>query len=200
MNPHPSLLHRLSIGRLRLAFGMTVAFGSAITIAITLANFLAAPAHAQPAPTKSTKPAKPSSNASKKPAVAAPAAPAKLPKADGEQMSAAAMTHLGTYHCEFSQSVDVALDSKDEGYVAVRLGPQRWVMKPVLSSTGALRLEDVRGHMLMLQIANKSMLMDVRAGRRVVDECVHDKQREASQSAQAGSALLAPADAASAPR
>ena len=37
-------------------------------------------------------------------------------------------------------------------------------MKPVLSSTGALRLEDVKGRVLMLQIANKSMLMDTQAG------------------------------------
>jgi hypothetical protein len=53
-----------------------------------------------------------------------------------------------------------------------------WTMKPVLSHTGALRLEDVKGRMLMLQIANKSMLMDTQIGQRVVDNCVHEKQRE----------------------
>ena len=30
----------------------------------------------------------------------------------------------------------------------------------------------------MLQIANKSMLMDTRAGVRLVDACTHEKQRE----------------------
>ena len=50
-------------------------------------------------------------------------------------------------------------------------------MKPVLSSTGALRLEDVKGRMLMLQIANKSMLLDTQVGQRIVDGCVHEKQR-----------------------
>ena len=66
-------------------------------------------------------------------------------------------------------------------------------MKPVLSSTGALRLEDVRGRMLMLQIANKSMLMDAQIGQRLVDGCVHEKQRAATAAAAgqpAGEALL----------
>ena len=35
-------------------------------------------------------------------------------------------------------------------------------MKPVLSSTGAIRLEDVRGETLMVQIASKSMLLNVK--------------------------------------
>ena len=56
-------------------------------------------------------------------------------------------------------------------------------MKPVLSSTGALRLEDVKGQTLLLQIANKSMLMDQKAGRRVVDGCVHEKQKAAALAA-----------------
>ena len=42
-------------------------------------------------------------------------------------------------------------------------------MKPVLSSTGAVRLEDTQGRALLVQIAQKSMLMDVKAGRRLVD-------------------------------
>jgi hypothetical protein len=45
-----------------------------------------------------------------------------------------------------------------------------------MSSTGALRLEDVTGRTLMLQIANKSMLMDTKIGQRLVDNCVHPEQ------------------------
>ena len=33
-----------------------------------------------------------------------------------------------------------------------------------------------QGPDLMLQIAHKSMLMDVKAGRRLVDDCVHEKR------------------------
>ena len=50
----------------------------------------------------------------------------------------------------------------------------------MLFRSGALRLEDVKGRTLFLQIANKSMLMDTKAGKRLVDACIHDSQREAA--------------------
>lgn len=106
-----------------------------------------------------------------------------LPPADGDQTAAAGMVYLGHYSCEFSQSVNVTLDDKHPGYVDVTFGKSVYTMKPVLSSTGALRLEDVRGKTLLLQIAYKSMLMDVQGGRRLVDDCVSEKQLEAKRAA-----------------
>jgi hypothetical protein len=44
------------------------------------------------------------------------------------------------------------------------------------TSTGALRLEDKRAGAVWLQLANKSMLMDQKKGRRVADECAHPAQ------------------------
>ncbi len=171
-----------------------------ILTALTAALLLAAAATAQ------SPPAKPASKAGK-PAAKAPAkkpAPAEvpLPKAEGEQLAAAAMTHFGDYACEFDQSVNVNVTPKHDGYVDVRFKAQTWTMKPVLSTTGALRLEDVRGRMLMLQIANKSMLMDTQLGQRVVDGCVHEKQRAATAAAAGqppAGGLLQGAAAASAP-
>ena len=101
-----------------------------------------------------------------------------LPAAPGEQMAAAAMAHFGVYECEFDEKVSVDVNRRFDGYLDVRHRHRTWVMKPVLSHTGALRLEDVRGRMLMLQIADKSMIMDTQIGQRVVDKCVHEKQRE----------------------
>ena len=149
---------------------------------------LAAAAHAQaaaPAAKPAAKPpAKTATKAAAKPAARTPA-PAEVPlaKAEGEQMAAAAMTHFGDYACEFNQTVNISTTPKYDGYVDVHFKTQTWTMKPVLSSTGALRLEDVKGRMLMLQIANKSMLMDLKAGRRVVDGCVHEKQKAAALAA-----------------
>ncbi len=138
---------------------------------------LAAAAHAQTA-APAAKPAKQPAKAAAKPAARTPA-PAEVPlaKAEGEQMAAAAMTHFGDYACEFNQTVNISTTPKYDGYVDVHFKTQTWTMKPVLSSTGALRLEDVKGRMLMLQIANKSMLLDTKVGQRIVDECVHEKQR-----------------------
>lgn len=108
-----------------------------------------------------------------------PKVEAPLPTAPGEQLAAAAMAHFGLYECEFNEKVTVDVNRKNDGYLDVKHKNRVWVMKPVLSQTGALRLEDVKGRMLMLQIADKSMLMDVQMGQRVVDNCVHEKQREA---------------------
>lgn len=151
------------------------------------------------APTAKAKPAPGKTAAAKSVVKKGPPPPPPLPPAAGEQMAAASMAHYGTYSCEFSQTVDVALNPKNEGYIDVKFGKQAWIMKPVLSSTGALRLEDVKGRVLMLQIANKSMLMDTQAGRRMVDECLHDKHREFIKAAAAAEAAAAK-PAASAPQ
>lgn len=108
-----------------------------------------------------------------------------LPPAPGEQMAAAAMAHFGVYECEFNEKVSVDVNHRFDGYIDVKHKNRTWIMKPVLSHTGALRLEDVRGRMLMLQIADKSMLMDTQIGQRVVDNCVHEKQREATAARKA---------------
>ncbi len=151
------------------------------TLAIAAALCLGATVAA--AQTAAAKPAaKPA--ATKK---AAPAA-APLPAADAEQLAAAERAHTGEYQCEFSQSIDVSMNPKANGYLDVKHNKQVWTMKPVVSSTGAVRLEDVKGQTLLLQIANKSMLMDTKAGRRVVDGCIHEKQKESAAAVAAAAA------------
>jgi len=131
-------------------------------------------------------PAKPAAaKPAAKPAAKAPAKKAEptLPQADQAQLDAAERTLFGPYQCEFDQTIDVAMNPKYPGYVDVNYQKKVFTMKPVLSSTGALRLEDVKGVTLLLQIANKSMLMDTKAGKRLVDGCVHEKQRAAAAAA-----------------
>ncbi len=146
------------------------------SILAALALSLALPAAAQ---TSAPKPAAkaPAKPAAKKRAAVAPPVEAPLAAADAEQLEAANIAHLGDYDCEFDQKVTLEPSSKAPGYIELKQKAQSWVMKPVLSSTGALRLEDVKGRMLMIQIANKSMVMDTQIGQRLVDGCVHEKQR-----------------------
>ena len=99
-----------------------------------------------------------------------------LPPATPQQIEAAERTYFGAYACEFNQTVDVSMNPKAAGYVDVNFKGKTYTMQPVLSSTGALRLEDVTGRTLMVQIATKSMLLDVKAGQRLVDECIHSEQ------------------------
>jgi hypothetical protein len=150
----------------------------------TLAPFLAAlaltlalPAPAQTAAPKSSPRAPAKAKAAPKARVPAPPPEAPLPAASSEQLDAANIAHLGDYDCEFDQKVTLEPHAQAPGYIEMKQKTRAWVMKPVLSSTGALRLEDVKGRMLMIQIANKSMVMDTQIGQRLVDGCVHEKQR-----------------------
>src|SRR5688572_9678171 len=150
-------------------------------ILLMLALAIAVPAQAQ---AQTQAPAKKPRAPSKAPAKAAPPVPV-LADADENQRKAADLAHYGDYACEFNQTLHVARHATHVGYANVRFGKLRYTMKPVLSTTGALRFEDVDGRVLMIQIPSKSMLMDVRQGRRLVDECMHDQQRLARQSAEA---------------
>ncbi|MBS0445960.1 MAG: hypothetical protein JSR59_08425 [Proteobacteria bacterium] len=155
---------------------------------------------------------------SRKPATKPEPKPVEIavPDATQQQIAAAEKVFYGKYACEFDQTIDIAANPKHFGYVDLKLAKSDWLMKPVVSTTGAIRLEDVQGETLMVQIMNKSMLLNVKTGHRLVDDCISPKQREfieaqralkatdaASAAAAAGAPLIlatapAPAPAASA--
>ncbi|WP_119286823.1 hypothetical protein [Azohydromonas sediminis] len=123
-------------------------------------------------------------------AAPAPAlAPVDLPPAGGEQMAAASMAYYGEYQCEFNQTLNVAMNPRHDGYLDVSFRNRTYTMKPVLSHTGAVRLEDVRGQMLIVQIATKSMMIDTKLGQRVVDGCMHEAQRVAAAKPRSGGGI-----------
>ncbi len=137
--------------------------------------------------------AEPAQAAKRAKPVAAKKAPPKPPEfvppnADADQIDAAERVFYGNYECEFNQSVEIGKHGKYAAYVDVKHGKQSWTMKPVLSATGAIRLEDVKGETLMVQIASKSMLLNVKTGHRVVDACVSEKQRQLTLEANAAKA------------
>jgi len=130
-------------------------------------------------------PAKPAAKSKGK---AAPAPVFTVPDAQPDQVKAAELVFYGPYDCEFKQTVSISQSPKYSAYVDVKHGAKTWLMKPVVSSTGAIRLEDVRGETLMVQIASKSMLLNVKSAQRIVDDCVSPKQREMIAEAKAAKA------------
>lgn len=148
-------------------------------------------------PAKAAKPAR--QRAARRKQAPAPIVPAA---ASPEQIAASERVFYGMHQCEFDQSVDVAVHPEWPAYVSVKFAKATYVMRPVLSSTGAVRLEDVQGETLMVQITAKSMLLNVKAGRRLVDECISAKHREAmaatslSEAAASAAARAAAAGAA----
>ena len=157
-----------------------------LALAIFAACVVALPAAAQ-----TVVPTKPAAKAAVKQAVTAPKAMKPemiIPDAYPEQVKAAELVYYGKYECEFNLTVDIAQSPKHSAYVTVKHGKGEWLMKPVLSSTGAIRLEDVKGETLMVQIASKSMLLNVVTARRIVDDCISPKQRELIEAAKAAKA------------
>ncbi len=113
---------------------------------------------------------------------------ADLPHADEEQRQAATLVHYGKYVCDEKFEVFVERNPVFDGYVDVRYKKDVWVMKPVASKTGAVRLEDTRGRVLLVQIPFKSMLLNTQTGQRIVDSCQHDMQRGAEAEAKTSGA------------
>jgi hypothetical protein len=93
-----------------------------------------------------------------------------------QDLAIAQQIHQGLMPCEMGASVRVEADKAAPGYFHVQGKGFRYRMYPVRTSTGALRLEDKKAGAVWLQLANKSMLMDQKKGRRVADECAHPKQ------------------------
>jgi len=93
-----------------------------------------------------------------------------------QDLAIAQQIHQGLMPCEMGASVRVEADAAAPGYFHVQGKGFRYRMYPVRTTTGALRLEDKKAGAVWLQLANKSMLMDQKKGRRVADECAHPEQ------------------------
>ncbi|TXT39912.1 MAG: hypothetical protein FD135_1780 [Comamonadaceae bacterium] len=93
-----------------------------------------------------------------------------------DQLSIAERVEVGVVPCELGQSVSVSADTSSPGYFDVQVKKFRFRMVPVVSSTGAIRLEDVAAGAVWLQLANKSMLMSQKLGTRLADACVTPAQ------------------------
>ena len=93
-----------------------------------------------------------------------------------EQLALADRIALGKMPCELSAFVHVKPDPAGPGRFILETGKQKFHMIPVVSLTGALRLEDQSAGAVWIQLGNKSMLMDQKAGRRLADACVSADQ------------------------
>lgn len=117
---------------------------------------------------------KPASKASKK--ITPVSQLATAPELTPEQLALANRIALGKMPCELSAFVHVKPDPSGSGRFILETGKRKFHMVPVVSLTGALRLEDQTAGAVWIQLGNKSMLMDQKAGRRLADACVSADQ------------------------
>lgn len=107
--------------------------------------------------------------------VAAAAPSAELSEAE---LAMAKNVYTGDISCNQGADVVIAADDANAGYFNVRAGDRNYHMRPVISRTGATRLEDTQAGAMWLQLGNKSMLLDQKLGRRVADGCAGSAQLE----------------------
>lgn len=98
-------------------------------------------------------------------------------KLNAAELEIAKRVHTGEIQCELGQKVSIK-PMKREGFFFVSRGVYKYVMHPVESKTGAIRLEDPARGALWLQLGNKSMLMNQKEGKRLADECVSPEQAD----------------------
>ena len=106
------------------------------------------------------------------------------------QLNVAMRVLTGQADCEFNERVSVSPMDGQPGHFLVGHKGLRYTMVPEETATGAVRLVDRRAGVVWLQIPVKSMLMNSKQGRRMVDACTHAEQRAAVLAvAEAGAGL-----------
>jgi hypothetical protein len=99
------------------------------------------------------------------------------PEADPiEQLAVADKVHTGSMVCELGNTVSVTRDPQTPAGFVVQMRQHTFRMMPVVSHTGAVRLEDAQAGAMWLQLANKSMLMNSKVGQRMADDCQSPEQ------------------------
>jgi len=98
------------------------------------------------------------------------------PPLAAQELRIADRVHVGHFPCELGASIRMTADAHTPGYFDLQGKGYKYRMRPVPTSTGAIRLEDEKAGAVWLQLANKSMLMDQKNGRRLADECAHPDQ------------------------
>lgn len=93
-----------------------------------------------------------------------------------DHLAVAQRVVLGKVPCELGAHVVLSAHPTSQGRFVLEHGRHKFHMVPVLTSTGAIRLEDAANGAVWLQLANKSMLMDQKQGRRLADACMNIDQ------------------------
>ena len=93
-----------------------------------------------------------------------------------EQMVIANKVLVGKINCELGVVVTMTNDEHSPGRFFLDMGSKRYVLLPVITSTGAVRLEEESSGAVWLQLGNKSMLMSQKEGKRLADDCMNPDQ------------------------
>jgi hypothetical protein len=88
---------------------------------------------------------------------------------------------LGSVPCELGARVSLTTNLAQPGRFVLEHNQRRFHMVVTPTTTGAIRLEDAAQGAVWLQLANKSMLMDQKNGRRLADACMSTAQTQVAE-------------------
>ncbi len=115
-----------------------------------------------------------------------------------EQMAIASKVLVGKINCELGAVVTMTNDENSPGRFFLDMANKRYALLPVVTSTGAIRLEEESSGAVWIQLGNKSMLMNQKEGKRLADDCMNPDQLLVAQALERNpqpSLLDAPKDA-----
>lgn len=135
-----------------------------------------APVHKAQPKKKTVVRAKKAPVKAKAPAAAAAIVPAVVAPLSAADLAVAPKVYTGQIRCSDGGNVTVTPDAQHAGYFHVAAEGHNYYMHPVVSQTGAVRMEDAGAGAVWLQLGNKSMLLDQRIGTRVADGCESKEQ------------------------
>ncbi len=96
------------------------------------------------------------------------------------ELEVAKQVHVGEMPCELGATVNLR-PARREGLFVLTTRGHRFLMHPVESRTGAIRLEDPKRGAMWRQLGNKSMLMSQKLGQRLADECMNPAQQAVNE-------------------
>jgi hypothetical protein len=95
---------------------------------------------------------------------------------------------LGAVACDDNVSVSINKDIKRSDGFDVQLGKAHYPTTRVATDSGAIRLENKESGIVWLQMSNKSMLFNEKAGKRLANNCRNDLQIAAEKEMAASTA------------
>lgn len=81
----------------------------------------------------------------------------------------------GSFRCELGNTVELRMDGRVTDGVTLVWKGSNYMMTPVSTSTGAVRLENTGAGLVWIQIPSKSMLLNAKLGQQLANECKVNK-------------------------
>ena len=100
-----------------------------------------------------------------------PVLPQLLQSPAATQPTWATQLKTGDFSCEMGNKVELRMDGRVTDGVTLVWKGKNYMMNPVSTSTGAVRLENKGEGLVWIQIPSKSMLLNAKIGQQLANDC-----------------------------